>query len=98
MEESHEKRNNRSFSASDRSFGPIDFAALADNGKTNATMPSNVTNATNVSSNATSEAKLATNPFAKAKGALPIDMADAPNAVNGTNSTNATTKIVEVKR
>jgi hypothetical protein len=68
------------------------FAALAYNGKTNATMPSNVTNATNVSSNATSEAKLATNPFAKAKGALPIDMADAPNAVNGTNSTNATTK------
>ena len=77
------------------------FAALADNGKTNATMPSNVTNATNmtnVSSNATSEAKLATNPFAKAKGALSIDMPDAPNAVNGTNTTNATTKVVVVKR
>lgn len=74
------------------------YAALADNGNTNATMPSNLTNATNVSSNTTNETKLATNPFAKVKGAVPIVTPDIPNATNETNSTNATTKIVVVKR
>lgn len=74
--------------------------ALAENGKTNATQPSNLTNATNTSSNATNETKLATNPFACAKGAIPINLPDKPHArsINETNSTNATTKVVVVKR
>ncbi len=74
--------------------------ALAENGKTNATQPSNLTNATNMSPNATNEIKLATNPFAHAKGAIPINTPDKPHArpINETNSTNETTKVVVVKR
>ncbi len=74
--------------------------ALAENEKTNATLPSNLTNATNMSSNATNETKLATNPFACAKEAIPIGLPDETKAksANETNSTNETTKIVVVKR